>query len=87
MQEELSKIGIERPTYSQQFADLKKELCNVTRDQWESLPDAPSQGSWRQKAQFWTPTPDNVVSNAKPLNQLAAETNNFNDPKDKAINP
>jgi pre-mRNA-processing factor 6 len=27
--------------YQAQFADLKKQLVNVSREEWESLPDAP----------------------------------------------
>jgi pre-mRNA-processing factor 6 len=41
VQEELKKDKQKTADYQAQFADLKKQLASISRNEWESLPDAP----------------------------------------------
>lgn len=76
MEKELEKIKQEAPKYQQQFADLKRQLANVTREEWESIPEDVDHSGKRVKAQRYTPTPDNLIDSVR----MDGEAVNFLDP-------
>lgn len=48
--EELEKLRREKPKIQTQFADLKRNLSNVTEDEWANLPEANNLTGKRRKA-------------------------------------
>jgi len=40
-EEEIKKEKSAKADYQAQFSDIKRQLANITRNEWESLPDAP----------------------------------------------
>ena len=76
MKKELEKANDSAPKYQEQFADIKRQLANVSREEWESIPDNPYIGGKRTKAQRYTPTPDNIIDTSR----FEGETVNFIDP-------
>ena len=40
IQEEIKNDKLKKGDYQTHFADLKKQLAHVSRNEWESLPDA-----------------------------------------------
>ena len=77
MTEQLEEVENAAPKYQEQFADLKRQLANVSKEEWESIPDNPYLGGKRVKAQRYTPTPDNLMDGAR----LDGESINFIDPE------
>jgi pre-mRNA-processing factor 6 len=51
IEEEIKKDSgtLKKGDYQAHFADLKKQLSNVSRNEWESLPDAPDLVKLSQK--------------------------------------
>jgi len=47
--EELLKARAERPKIQQQFADLKKELVNISDSEWAAIPEIGDRSIKRQK--------------------------------------
>lgn len=76
MEQEIEKIEKETPKHQEQFADLKRQLANVSRAEWESIPDNVYLGGKKVKAERYTPTPDNIIDSAR----MDGETVNFLDP-------
>lgn len=76
MEKELDKIQKDAPKYQEQFADLKDQLKNVTRDEWEGIPEEVER-STRKKAERYTPTPDTLINSSR----LDGDTVNFLDPE------
>ncbi|XP_013383916.1 pre-mRNA-processing factor 6 isoform X3 [Lingula anatina] len=67
LKEEIEKFRQERPKIQQQFSDLKRELADVSFDEWASLPDVGDARNKRQrnpKADKFTPVPDTFLANA-----------------------
>ncbi len=64
LQEEMKKYRQTRPKIQQMFADVKRDLSNVTPDEWENLPDnADFTRKHKKKAQKdfgFMPVPDSV---------------------------
>ncbi|KAL8271947.1 hypothetical protein Esti_004071 [Eimeria stiedai] len=67
LKEEIAKIRAEKPTIHQQFADLKKGLATVTREEWESIPDIGDYTLKRRqkKQQMLTPASDRGLLEAR----------------------
>ena len=40
MREQIKELRAEKPTIQQQFADLKRELSSVSKEEWEAIPEA-----------------------------------------------
>lgn len=80
MEEELKKVEESNPKYQEQFADLKRQLANVSREEWESIPDNPYLGGKKVKAQRYTATPDSLIETAR----LEGESVNFIDPENQS---
>lgn len=81
MEKEMEKIEKDAPKYQEQFADLKRQLANVTRDQWESIPDNVDRSHTRVKADRYIPTPDNLIESSR----YEGESVNFLDPENHAM--
>nr|CAH7767016.1 unnamed protein product [Callosobruchus chinensis] len=65
LREELEKYRQERPKIQQQFSDLKRDLAQVSEDEWKSVPevgDARNKKQRNPRAEKFTPLPDSVLS-------------------------
>ena len=60
--------GSNRPTIADQFADLKRDLANVTTEQWESIPEIGDYNlnlkQRNKRNEIFTPLPDSILHNA-----------------------
>lgn len=78
LREELERYRQERPKIQQQFSDLKRDLAQVTEDEWKSVPevgDARNKKQRNPRAEKFTPLPDSVLSR-----NLGGEASNSIDP-------
>ncbi|XP_036139924.1 pre-mRNA-processing factor 6 isoform X2 [Monomorium pharaonis] len=76
--EELERYRQERPKIQQQFSDLKRELVNVTEDEWKNVPevgDARNRKQRNPRTDKFTPLPDSVLAR-----NLGGETSTSIDP-------
>jgi len=65
LREELERYRQERPKIQQQFSDLKRNLTEVSEDEWRSIPevgDARNKKVRNPRAEKFTPLPDSVLS-------------------------
>ncbi|KAJ3078946.1 hypothetical protein HK102_004124 [Quaeritorhiza haematococci] len=77
--EELMKYRKERPKIQEQFADLKRQLIDVTDDEWASIPEVGDLVRKRGKrnaannklAEKYVPVPDSVLLSARRENEYA----------------
>lgn len=70
--EEVEKYRQERPKIQQQFSDLKRKLCEVSFDEWMSLPEVGDARNKRQRnprSEKLTPIPDSVLAKTVMNNQ------------------
>ncbi|XP_018318977.1 pre-mRNA-processing factor 6 isoform X2 [Agrilus planipennis] len=75
---ELERYRQERPKIQQQFSDLKRDLVNVSEDEWRSVPDVGDARNRKQRnprAEKFTPLPDSVLSR-----NLGGDTSSSIDP-------
>lgn len=74
--EDMKRARKERPKISDQFADLKSQLGQVTDAEWEAIPDIGDHGlkykASQRKAQIYTPLPDHIIDGAR---QAGAKVN------------
>jgi len=62
LKETILKMRKERPTISQQFADIKKDLANLSKEDWENIPDEmPDYTVKKKKKERYTPVPDRII--------------------------
>ncbi|OQR74425.1 pre-mRNA-processing factor 6-like [Tropilaelaps mercedesae] len=69
---EIEKYRQERPKIQQQFSDLKRELQEVTADDWNAIPevgDARNKKQRNPRAEKFTPLPDSVIAGAMSTGQ------------------
>ena len=64
LEEDLQKFREERPTITQQFSDLKRDLSKLTYDDWMSIPDAGDYTVKKVKKDKYVPVPDSVILNS-----------------------
>jgi pre-mRNA-processing factor 6 len=63
LKEEIEKYRAENPKITEQFADLKRKLAEVSTDEWEAIPDIGDYTIKKQKTfQTFTPVPDTLLS-------------------------
>ncbi|KAH1016330.1 pre-mRNA-processing factor 6 [Dendroctonus ponderosae] len=65
LREELEKYRQERPKIQQQFSDLKRDLIQVSEDEWRHIPevgDARNKDQRNPRREKFTPLPDSVLS-------------------------
>ena len=71
--EELLKFRKERPKIQQQFSDLKRELAEVSQEEWATLPEAADIGkkvTKKRRADRFTAAPDSLLFSA--MNSMTA---------------
>jgi len=79
LQETIQKMRKEKPTISQQFADIKKELASLSKDDWENIPDdLPDYTVKKKKKERYTPIPDRIFEKGL----MDGEMNNSIDPNE-----
>ncbi|KYN98740.1 putative pre-mRNA-processing factor 6 [Plasmodium gaboni] len=64
LKEEISKMRAKKPTIQQQFSDLKKNLANVTVEEWESIPTVLQYSSKQKQKKVqknYLPAPDSLI--------------------------
>ena len=82
IEEEIKNDKLKKGDYQAHFADLKKQLAHVSRNEWESLPDAADLVKLSQKqresakTQRYMPVPDSVINSAR----MDTQTTTFIDP-------
>ncbi|XP_050416924.1 pre-mRNA-processing factor 6, partial [Patella vulgata] len=67
LRQELERFRQERPKIQQQFSDLKRDLAQVSSDEWLSLPevgDARNRKQRNARTEKFTPVPDSVLAKA-----------------------
>ncbi|CAJ0932341.1 unnamed protein product, partial [Mesorhabditis belari] len=65
--EAIAKFRMERPKIQQEFSDLKRQLADVTEEEWSAIPevgDARNKAKRNPRAERFTPVPDSVLQNA-----------------------
>lgn len=65
LREELERYRQERPKIQQQFSDLKRDLLQVSEDEWKFVPEVGDTRNKRQKnpkAENFIPLPDSVLA-------------------------
>ncbi|XP_057325398.1 pre-mRNA-processing factor 6 [Microplitis mediator] len=65
LREELERYRQERPKIQQQFSDLKRDLINVSEDEWKNVPEVGDSRNRKQRnprAEKFTPLPDSVLA-------------------------
>uniref|UniRef100_A0A6T6AVG1 PRP1 splicing factor N-terminal domain-containing protein n=1 Tax=Compsopogon caeruleus TaxID=31354 RepID=A0A6T6AVG1_9RHOD len=65
IQEAIEQYRKEHPTLKQRFVDLKRELADVTEDDWATIPDIGDYRVKRHKVDRLTPAPDSILISAK----------------------
>ncbi|EPT29991.1 putative U5 snRNP-associated subunit [Toxoplasma gondii TgCatPRC2] len=63
LKEEIAKMRAEKPTIHQQFADLKRSLATVTKEEWEAIPSVGDYTLKRKqkKPQMFSMAPDSLL--------------------------
>ncbi|SOV77956.1 pre-mRNA-processing factor 6, putative [Plasmodium sp. gorilla clade G3] len=64
LKEEISKMRATKPTIKEQFSDLKKNLANVTVEEWESIPTVLQYSSKQKQKKIqknYLPAPDSLI--------------------------
>eukprot|EP00761_Pharyngomonas_kirbyi_P014791 gb/GECH01014821.1/.p1 GENE.gb/GECH01014821.1/~~gb/GECH01014821.1/.p1 ORF type:complete len:953 (+),score=335.53 gb/GECH01014821.1/:1-2859(+) len=69
MREQLEQYRATRPKIQQQFADLKKQLSDVSSDEWNDIPEIGDYTVKKRKSEIFTPTPDSLLERAIQENQ------------------
>lgn len=64
MKERIEKYRAENPKITEQFADLKRQLAEVSADEWEAIPDIGDYTIKRQKRETFAPAPDSLLAAA-----------------------
>ncbi|CAG0880530.1 unnamed protein product [Darwinula stevensoni] len=65
LKEELEKYRQERPKIQQMFSDLKRDLAQVSEEEWSSLPevgDARNRKQRNPRGEKYTPLPDSILA-------------------------
>lgn len=78
LKEDLERYRQERPKIQQQFSDLKRNLIQVSEEEWSNLPEVGDSRNKKQRnprAEKFTPLPDSVLSR-----NLGGESTNAIDP-------
>mmetsp|Transcript_9739 Transcript_9739/g.25020 ORF Transcript_9739/g.25020 Transcript_9739/m.25020 type:complete len:992 (-) Transcript_9739:1639-4614(-) len=70
--EQLLKLRKERPKIQQQFADLKRQLTEVSAEEWANLPDAADIGKKvkKKRVEKFTAAPDSFLDSARAMSSL-----------------
>lgn len=65
MKEEIEKNRAENPKITEQFADLKRKLSQVTESEWQAIPEIGDYSiKKKQRMQSFAPVPDTLLAAA-----------------------
>lgn len=71
MRDEIEKFRSENPKITEQFADLKRKLVEVTDEEWDAIPDIGDYTIKRQsRFQSFVPVPDTLLAKAAAEKEL-----------------
>eukprot|EP01038_Epipyxis_sp_PR26KG_P008362 gene8362-11314_t len=76
--EQQKKSKSERPRIADQFADLKRQLSEVTMEEWESIPEVGDHSlklKQSRKKETFTPLPDYMIESSGSLGAIANSLN------------
>ncbi|XP_073001008.1 protein STABILIZED1 [Typha latifolia] len=67
LKQEIEKYRASNPKITEQFADLKRKLTDMTPDQWESIPEIGDYSLRNKKKRFesFVPVPDTLLEKAR----------------------
>ncbi|KAI6232354.1 PRP6-like protein [Aphelenchoides besseyi] len=71
--EEVEKLRRERPKIQQQFSDLKRQLVEVSEEEWAAIPevgDARNKAKRNPRAEKFTPVADSLIASAAAYGQM-----------------
>lgn len=71
MKEQLEKMRADNPKITEQFADLKRDLAQVSAEEWEGIPDVGDR-TVKKRPRFaaFAPTPDSLLAKAAAASQV-----------------
>ncbi|KAK9825509.1 hypothetical protein WJX74_002649 [Apatococcus lobatus] len=71
LKDEIEKYRIENPKITEQFADIKRKLAEISNDEWEGIPDIGdySMKNKNKRPQFYSPAPDSLLATAAARNE------------------
>ena len=71
LKDEIEKYRIENPKITEQFADIKRKLAEISTDEWEAIPDIGdySMKNKNKRPQFYSPAPDSLLATAAARNE------------------
>ena len=71
LKDEIEKYRIENPKITEQFADIKRKLAEISQDEWEGIPDIGdySMKNKNKRPQFYSPAPDSLLATAAARNE------------------
>lgn len=71
MKEQLEKMRVDNPKITEQFADLKRGLAQVSAEEWEGIPDVGDR-TIKKRPRFaaFAPTPDSLLAKAAAAGQV-----------------
>ncbi|CAM9407944.1 unnamed protein product, partial [Phaeothamnion confervicola] len=75
--EVMKKMREERPKISDQFADLKTRLADVTPDQWDAIPEVGDRSlkhKQTKRREVYLPMPDSLIEGARAADSAVSST-------------
>nr|XP_010918430.1 protein STABILIZED1 [Elaeis guineensis]XP_010918431.1 protein STABILIZED1 [Elaeis guineensis] len=83
LKQEIEKYRASNPKITEQFADLKRKLADLTPDQWESIPEIGDYSLRNKKKRFesFVPVPDTLLEKARQEQEHVTAL----DPKSRAV--
>ncbi|KAG6486140.1 protein STABILIZED1-like [Zingiber officinale] len=83
LKQEIEKYRASNPKITEQFADLKRKLADVTPEQWDSIPDIGDHSLKNKKKRFesFVPVPDTLLEKARQEQELVTAL----DPKSRGV--
>ncbi|KXZ45962.1 hypothetical protein GPECTOR_49g546 [Gonium pectorale] len=64
LKEELERYRAENPKITEQFADLKRKLADVSSEEWEAIPEIGDYTVKKRRVERFAPVPDSLLARA-----------------------
>ena len=64
---EIEKYRKENPKITEQFADLKRKLAEISNTEWEGIPDIGDYSIKKQKRNQFAPVPDTLLAKVRTM--------------------
>merc|ERR1719379_2362674 len=88
MRDEITKSRNEKPTIQQQFADLKRELSSVSKEEWEAIPESQEHLKVKPKKNTKeSAVPDNILQDARYKSSHGNSVSGMNSPTGGMMTP